>query len=91
MKNKIYTSIDEITKDFIAQGWGNDLKFFKIRLIDSLIAPKNEELFMMSNGNLYNNKGKLICYNIQAIGQEGKLIPQLTSPYYLDDFVFLDC
>lgn len=83
---KAYSNAEELRKDFIKNGWSENIRFYKIRT-----KKANKTLFMMDNGNLYNTNGGIYSYNIPAAGFEdaGKKIPELTGLYYLDDFEFI--
>lgn len=75
---KKFNNVEEITKAFIADGWENDTV-----LVDyTADEAKTEGLFgiyneicnngkkffkMLGNGNIFNDNGKVVYYNIPTI------------------------
>lgn len=71
--SKKYTSIDEITKDFIRQGWNNPT-FKELEKNDEyydVFQPKilkgNKYFVMIETGNVFDDRGKIAMYNIDPL------------------------
>lgn len=74
MTTRVYTTTQEITQAFIKDGWNEDTSFTELSLKEArerglLLALKGIDngckYFKMNIcGNIYNNKGKLVMFNI---------------------------
>lgn len=90
-KKKVYESAAELTEDFIKAGWTPKVRFYEVRLKNG--SRDGLKTFVMNNGNLFDECGKLLFYNIPTVGQSERkippIIPPLTEPYYGDEFEFI--
>jgi hypothetical protein len=56
---KRYNTCEEIRKDFIRQGWSEEITFCEVDL------EKGKKFFkMIQTGNIFDNHGKIYIYNI---------------------------
>jgi hypothetical protein len=70
----IFTNVEQIRDKFIKDGWSKNISFVELSLEEAkekgyLFAirgiAKGEKYFKMNaSGNIYNNKGKVLIYNI---------------------------
>lgn len=76
MGNAKFINAEQISEKFIKDGWSKDTSFTELSLEEAkengysfVISrmAKGEKFFKMNvNGNIYNDKGKIILYNIKT-------------------------
>ena len=74
MKKNICTTIEEMKKKFINDGWSKDISFSELTLEEAkekgyLFAidgiNNGQKFFVMNgNGNIYKSNGEIACFNI---------------------------
>lgn len=76
----IFTNTEQISRKFIEDGWNKNTSFVEVSLDE---AKENGYLFMINNitegkkyfrmkanGNIYDNKGEIVLYNIKTMKPE---------------------
>lgn len=74
MKKNIYTTVEEMKKKFVNDGWSKDISFSELTLEEAkekgyLFAidgiNNGQKFFVMNgNGNIYKSNGEIACFNI---------------------------
>ena len=74
MKKNICTTVEEMKKKFVNDGWSKDISFSELTLEEAkekgyLFAVdginKGQKFFVMNgNGNIYKSNGEIACFNI---------------------------
>ncbi len=95
-----YETAADITKAFIADGWNKDTKLYGIRFIGKDYWPNDwhkKVLYIQAvTGNIYDNHGRVVTYNIPTIDQKEngqfKAMPELRINQYWgeDNFEIID-
>lgn len=72
---KKFVSVEEITDAFIKKGWSKTVSFTEVTLkvaeeggLDwlSYRIERGQRFFRMSNGNIFNEYGKVVFFNVSA-------------------------
>lgn len=74
MKKNICTTVEEMEKKFVNDGWSKDISFSELTLEEAkekgyLFAidgiNNGQKFFVMNgNGNIYKSNGEIACFNI---------------------------
>lgn len=74
MKKNICTTVEEMKKKFVNDGWSKDISFSELTLEEAkekgyLFAidgiNNGQKFFVMNgNGNIYKSNGEIACFNI---------------------------
>ena len=74
MKKNICTTVEEMKKKFVNDGWSKDISFSELTLEEAkekgyLFAidgiNNGQKFFVMNgNGNIYKSDGEIACFNI---------------------------
>lgn len=74
MKKNICTTVEEMKKKFVNDGWSKDISFSELTLeeakekgysfaVDGI--NNGQKFFVMNgNGNIYKSNGEIACFNI---------------------------
>lgn len=73
MSRKKYATAEEITEGFRASGWSMNTLFTELTLMEARAKGysfavygmlKGRKYFKMNNGNIYDDSGKIVMFNI---------------------------
>lgn len=105
---RIYKNVEEIAKEFRKKGWGEDTTFTEVTIEEAVIRgllfavsdiKAGRKIFKMNEtGNIYNQSGDLLMYNIPIVRDPDSpikfplvknVIKGCMSKYDIDEITFL--